>query len=307
MAAFVASAALGCQADEPTASTPGSKSESAASTRPDPVDVPAACVTPDQATRTSVEGEALWARFCPGPDGLTAPAEIPSDALTSHLDLLAGLTDGAGGGKPEFDCRATFSRTYRLQIGYADGAVGQVKGSSGPLCIGKLGSRGSFVHGPDGLGVYGAVMAAFGMQYADGFEATPAEESMVCPREPRNPDSVDLDGASATLETGIRYGRPEPMVMPLTAVRGVVCTWKNEGDEPTMRDLSAEDAERVRIGMHAIYGAMVDCAISPDPTYTAVVEDKTGTRRAVTILESECSTVIRSDGGYGLGFPWLER
>jgi hypothetical protein len=51
----------------------------------------------------------------------------------------------------------------------------------------------------------------------------------------------------------------------------------------------------------------VDCAGSSEPTRTAVVEDRTGTRRAVTILDSECATVIRSDQGYGLGFPWLDR
>lgn len=72
------------------------------------------------------------------------------------------------------------------------------------------------------------------------------------------------------------------------------------------RSLDADEAERVRIGLHAIFNAMVDCAGSPEPTHTAVVEDKTGTRRAVTIVESECQTILRSDGGFGLGFPWLD-
>ena len=306
VAASVGFFVLGCQAAEPSASPSEPASEPTSTDATVPVDAPAECVKTRDATRTSTEGEPAWARFCPGPDGLTAPAEIPSDVLTSHLDLLDGLTDGAGG-EPEYECRATSSRTYRLQIGYADGSVGQVKGQTGPECVGKLGARGSFVHGPDGLGVYGVVMAAFGQQYADRFDPTPAEAPLVCPDDPRDPDSVDLDGASTSLETGIRNGRPEPMVMPLTAVRGVLCTWEHDGDEPTSVELSPEDAERVRIGMHAIYGAMVDCAASPDPTYTAVVEDKTGTRRAVTIIESECSTVIRSDDGYGLGFPWLDR
>jgi hypothetical protein len=77
--------------------------------------------------------------------------------------------------------------------------------------------------------------------------------------------------------------------------------------EPTVERLTSAQAERVRIGLHAIDGGMVDCSGSSDHTYTAVVEDKTGTRRAVTILDSECSTIIRSDGGQGLGFAWLDR
>jgi hypothetical protein len=97
--------------------------------------------------------------------------------------------------------------------------------------------------------------------------------------------------------------------MPLPAVRGIVCTWQfgAEAAPPEVRNLSAEEAERVRIGLHAIAGGVVDCSGSPKPTYTAVVEDQTGTRRAVTILDSECSTVIRSDHGGGIGFDWLDR
>ena len=38
-----------------------------------------------------------------------------------------------------------------------------------------------------------------------------------------------------------------------------------------------------------------------------IVVDRTGTRRAVTVIDSECATVVRSDDGYGLGFAWLER
>ena len=99
------------------------------------------------------------------------------------------------------------------------------------------------------------------------------------------------------------------MIMPLPAVRGIVCTWPfgAKNDAPEVRELTGEEAERVRIGLHAIAGGMVDCGSSPRPTYTAVVEDRTGTRRAVTIIDSECSTVIRSDQGYGLGFAWLDR
>ena len=44
----------------------------------------AACIDTDGATRDSIAGTPVWARFCPGPEGHTAPAEVPSDALTTH-------------------------------------------------------------------------------------------------------------------------------------------------------------------------------------------------------------------------------
>lgn len=185
---------------------------------------------------------------------------MPSEALTTHLDLLTGLDEH--GTATGVRCRASSGRTYRLQIGYAD-------------------------------------------QYDD----SASDSALVCPDDPRKPDSVDADGASASLKTGYWLGELSPMIMPLAAVRGIVCTWpfRREDDEPVVRDLSAAEAERVRIGLHAIAGGVVDCGVSRDPTYTAVVEDRTGTRRAVTILGSECSTVVRSDKGYGLGFAWLDR
>ena len=98
------------------------------------------------------------------------------------------------------------------------------------------------------------------------------------------------------------------MIMPLPAVRGIVCTWPfgAHDDEPVVRALTTAEAERVRIGLHAVAGGMVDCSGSRGPTHTAAVEDRTGTRRAVTLLESECSTVIRSGKGSGLGFAWLD-
>ncbi len=306
--ALVMILAVGCQAEEPSTGSSGTENEPSSAPAPETVDAPGECVERSAATRTTVEGDAQWARFCPGADGHTATAEIPSDALTSHLDLLAELTDHAGTPDGDDHCRRSFGRTYRLQIGFAGGEVVQVSGTAAPSCAGTIHGQGlTTVRGPADLGVYGVVMAAFGQQYADRFDATPADEPLVCPDDPRKPASVDLDGASTALETGIRYGRPEPMVMPVAAVRGVLCTWPRGEDVPTVRDLSADEAERVRIGMHAIFEASVDCAGSPDPTYTAVVEDKTGTRRAVTVVESECSTVIASDDRFGLGFPWLDR
>lgn len=299
---------VACQADEPRTGSGGAGGEDSSTTALSSVEAPAECVERGEATRTTIEGEAVWARFCSGPDGLTAPAELPSDALTTHLDVLGELTDHVGTTDGDDRCRRSFNRTYRLQVGFADGEVVEVSGTTSPSCAGTIrGQDLTSVRGPADLGVYGTVMAAFGQQYSDGFDPAPADEPLVCPDDPRDPDSVNIDGASAALETGIRYGRPEPMVMPLTAVRGVVCTWPYGEEVPTIRDLSPEDAERVRIGMHALHEAMVDCSGSPDPTYTAVVEDKTGTRRALTIIESECSTVIGSDGRFGLGFDWLDR
>jgi hypothetical protein len=271
------------------------------------IDAPAACLPSAEAGRGSVEGTPTWVRFCPGADGLTVLAEVPSDALTTHLDLLSGLTGLPADSADQDGCRADSSRTYRVQVGYADGRVAEIRGATDPGCVGTMAGSRKRVRGPVGLGVYGAVMSAFGQLYADSYDSVGSRAPLVCPVDPREPGSVDHDGASASLDTGWHLGKRVPMVMPLAAVRGIVCTWSNGEREPAMRDLTVEQAERVRIGLHAIFNAMVDCAGSPEPTYSAVVQDKTGTRRAVTIVDSECSTVIRSDGGFGLGFPWLHR
>lgn len=283
-----------------------SSSQTGSSSGPAPV----ACVDTAEATRESIVGEPLWARFCPGPEGRTAPAEVPSDALTTHLDLLAGLVELDADGTPVgARCGGSWGRTYRIQIGYDDGRVATIVGHTDPDCAGQLPGDGALVGGPDALGVYGLLMTAFGRQYADESEYSASDVPLVCPDDPRRPDSVDVDGASARFDTGYLLGARKPMIMPLPAVRGIVCTWPfgAEDDEPGVRDLTSEEAERVRIGLHAIAGGMVDCGGSLEPTYTAVVEDRTGTRRAVTILDSECSTVIRSDKGYGRGFAWLDR
>lgn len=290
-----------------TACTPADEEAAAA---------PVECLDAADATRDGIEGTPVWARFCPGPERYTASAEVPSDALTSHLDLLDGLDEqGAGAAPVDPWCeQASIGRTYEVQIGYADGRVATVAGSTDPRCAGRLLPDGALVRGPDGLGVFGVVMTAFGRQYADGFEDSPGTGPLVCPAVPGDPDSVSVDGPSAALDTGYLMGERSPMVMPLTAVRGIACSWPYGAEEadPVVRALTQEDAERVRIGLHAIYGGMVDCQGTPEPTHTAVVEDRTGTRRAVTIQDWMCSTVIRSDPGpygsaYGLGFPWLDR
>lgn len=277
--------------------------------------VPAGCLDAADATRDGVEGTPVWVRFCPGEERYTAAAEVPSDPLTTHLDLLDGLEERdaevASAGDP---CdEGSSDRTYELQIGYADGGVATISGYTDPECAGTL-SGGGTVGGPDGLGVYGLAMTAFGRQYADGFEDATDTGPLVCPGVPGDPDSVSVDGPSASVDTGYLMGERSPMVMPLTAVRGIVCTWPYGAEEaaPVVRTLTPDDAERVRIGLHAIRGGVVDCEGTPEPTHTAVVEDRTGTRRAVTIQDWICSTVIRSDAGpsgsgFGLGFSWLDR
>lgn len=280
-----------------------------AAAAPGGVDTPESCVDQTQATRSSVKGTAVWALFCPGAEGRTTPAEVPSDALIAHLDLLASLDETVAPSTPmPLECRGSWGRTYRVHIGYADGEIAEVTGHTDPSCFGRLTAGDALVQGPDSWGVYGVIMRAFGRQYADDFASVPPT-GLVCPEDPREPDSVSVDGSSSSLDTGYHLGTRAPMTMPLSAVRGIVCTWPYRGEKgaPDVRRLTPEDAERVRIGLHAITGGIVDCQGSPNPTYTAVVEDRTGTRRAVTIIESECSTVIRSNGGGGLGFEWLDR
>lgn len=282
----------------------------ATATGPSTGSAPDACIDTADATRESIRGTAAWARFCPGPDGLTAPAEVPSDALTTHLDLLAGLVElGEDDMRQQPRCGRSWGRTYRVQIGYADGRVATLAGGTDPGCAGRMPGSGALVGGPDALGVYGLLMTAFGRQYAEEYERSASDRPLVCPENPRRPDSIDVDGPSASLNTGYLLGQRTPMTMALPAERGIVCTWPVGAEDraPEVRDLGGEEAERVRIGLHAVAGGMVDCAGSPEPTYTAVVEDRTGTRRAVTVVDSECSTVIRSDQGYGLGFAWLDR
>lgn len=267
---------------------------------------PGRCVASTGARGTDLDGSAVWVRFCPGGRGRTAPAEVPSDALTTHLELLDELTHEAAvpGARPP-RCQESGGRTYRMQVGFEDGSVTEIRGDTHPGCSGRT-RDGSTVSGPDELGVYGTVMRAFGRQYAEQFTAVDLGEPLTCPDDPFAPDRSDRDGASAALDTGYLLGARAPMVMPLGAVRGITCTWEYGADTPTARTLSPDEAERVRIGLHAIPGGVVDCATSRRPTHLAIVEDETGTRRAVTILESQCATVIRSDEGYGLTFPWLD-
>jgi hypothetical protein len=128
----------------------------------------------------------------------------------------------------------------------------------------------------------------------------PDRHHQTMPKECDDPDSPLVDHKDRTARTALlghdhrrALAEDEAGVQPSKA--------------PQVRDLTAEEAERVRIGLHAVAAGMVDCGGSPEPTYTAVVEDRTGTRRAVTVVDSECETVIRSDEGYGLGLAWLDR
>ncbi|SOC48803.1 hypothetical protein SAMN05660748_1513 [Blastococcus aggregatus] len=299
--------------------------------REEAAEAPAECLDAADATRDGVDGTPVWARFCPGPERATIPAEVPSDALTTHLDLLAGLAEREAEDAPVgWPCAALAGgRSYEVQIGYADGAVATITGRTDPDCTGWFGAGqgidgpdglgvydGQGVGGPDGLGVYGLLMAAFGRQHADAFEDAPSSAPLVCPDDPGDPDSVSVDGPSAEVDTGYLLGERSPMVMPLTAERGIVCTWPAgvAGGEPEVRQLTGEEAERVRIGVHAITGGVAECVAGPAPVRTAVVEDRTGTRRAVTVDDAACS-VVRSDrgpfgsgsGSGGFGFAWLDR
>jgi hypothetical protein len=130
------------------------------------------------------------------------------------------------------------SRTYRVQVGYADGQVAEIKGATDHGCVGTIGGSHTPVRGPEGLGVYGAVISAFGQQYADSYDPAAPEAPLVCPVDPREPDSVDVDGSSAALDTGWHLGKRSSMVMPLAAVRGLVCTWPHGESEPQRPEVS---------------------------------------------------------------------
>jgi len=88
--------------------------------------VPEQCLPAAKARRGDLQGAPVWVQFCPGVEGLTAPAEIPSDALITHLDSLEalGVDDLPATGR----CRARFSRNYRLQVGFSDGTAGICQG-----------------------------------------------------------------------------------------------------------------------------------------------------------------------------------
>ncbi|GAA5153377.1 hypothetical protein GCM10023340_35330 [Nocardioides marinquilinus] len=270
---------------------------------------PPACLPAAEVGRTELGGDAVWARFCPGREGFTIPAEVPADALTSHLDALDDLLLVADRSQPR-DCYPLSSRTYRLQVGYADGTVAQISGPTDPTCLGRLDGAEGRVSGRPGLGVFGTVMAAFGEQVAEMLPALPAVDrpALACPADPRNPASVDSENPAVRVPAW-NLGTRAVMNAPATAVTGILCRWPvgEEAVQPTVTRLTPGQAERVRIGLHAVAGGMADCAGSPRPTYTAVVEDASGTRRAVTMIDSECGTVVGGSNGYGLGFPWLDR
>ena len=117
------------------------------------VDAPATCLPSAEAGRGTIAGTPAWVRFCPGANGRTAPAEVPSVALTTHLDSLSELTESAAGVSQKVVCRAGFSRTYRVQVGFADGDVAQISGVTDPGCVGTMAGSGAGVRGPEGLGL----------------------------------------------------------------------------------------------------------------------------------------------------------
>ena len=274
--------------------------------------------------RRSLDGRIDWARFCPGASGRTAPAHVPVAPLVSRLRLLEAITPGRqpiGGaavsdeGIP-YGCRPGSGRTFRLQIGYADGRVAELRGHTDPGCTARFAGAAaraadSQVRGPAGLGVFGIAMLAHGRQTADRLEA--AEEpvgdlpALSCPPSPRFLESVVEDGASVGRVEGGRTERSGAPRMPASAVRGIACSWafRQQTGAPAVRDLTAREAERVRIGLHAVDPSLADCVIRPEPTTVAVVEDAFGTRRAIAIDDS-CAGGV-SGSTYGTGFAWLDR
>jgi hypothetical protein len=130
--------------------------------------------------------------------------------------------------------------------------------------------------------LFAVVLAAYGAQYDARFDPVDDPDQLTCPTDLLDPGETDHNGPSGTMA-------PNDITMPLTPTRGLLCT--SSGEVP----LDADAAERVRVAIQSIPGGDVsDCGGSDDPSYAVVLEDKTGTRRTISVDGSHCNT-IRSD------------
>lgn len=230
------------------------------------IDVPADCTSSDHTEPAFLRDEPVWIRFCPGPAGATRWAQMPADVIEPDAPLLAAWRAP----HPVYRC-ATDGQDFRAQLGLPGGSVGTIAGDT--FCNYSW--------------LYDALMRAYGRHYAEEFSDSSEAASLACPSAPDRPGDVDRDGPSAALELGI--------AMPLTATRGLVCTW-HAPTNPQQHALTPAQAETVRVQMHAVPPGTGDCAVDRrDPSYVVVLADRTGTQRAISLQTSDC--------GSGIGFP----
>jgi hypothetical protein len=285
-AALAAAAVVAVVALVPTAigHLPGSDDPSNPATSPTAPTSPPSSPAGAAACRTGVAarhadlgaGTPEFLQFCEPSGTWNGVLRYPSEPLT---DGLSDLLDSWSAEDLHGCTLDPVSDQYRFQVVYSDGSFAQVMGATGgcqPVLNGDQTTNGS------GDELFAQVMAAYGAQYDARFDAVDDPDELTCPSDLLEPGETDRRGPSGSMAAN-------SITMPLTPTRGLLCT--SSGAVP----LDAEAAERVRVAIQSIPGGDVsDCSGSDDPSYAVVLEDKTGTRRTISVDGSQCNT-IRSD------------
>jgi len=267
--------------DSPTdpATSPGSPT--APTSAPPSTDDPPECRTGTLATHSDLaSGTPEFLQFCDPTGHWNGVVRPPREPLTEGLpELLNGWT-----AEELHECMLDpVSDQYRFQVVYSDGTYAQVIGATGgcqPVLNADQTTNGT------GDELFAEVMAAYGAQYDARFDAVDDSEELTCPSDLLEPGETDRDGPSGSIA-------PNGITMPLTPTRGLLCSDSGTGSGEV--PLDADAAERVRVALQSIPGGDVEaCSGGDDPSYAVVLEDRTGTRRTVSVDGSACNT-IRSD------------
>lgn len=194
-----------------------------------------ACVAPADLEHGSLgDGTAVWIRSCPvrGMHRREA-ALLPTTVLT---DGVADIVDGWSEqvlprGEKYFGCGVTTGVTaYRFQVGYADGTVATVLGTTD-------GCPDRTLHGEQvGIDTFDDVARAIGHQLTDP-DFTALGPVLGCPERPWSPWPRRAPLADETTA-----------VVPRTADLVLVCTYDGR-DHVRERIISGEEAEEVRLAL----------------------------------------------------------
>lgn len=236
------------------------------------------------------EGTAVWLRFCASPGTQTQWAQVPPDALTSNLGFVNGWTLGF-----QHSCPFALSQEFRIQVGYADGSTAQIRGRTDSC---QAGTGVTTATKASGSQIYADAMSAFGRAYAADFDEVPTPAPSRCPNSLGLPGETDIDGPSTSLDVG--------MAMPLTATSGLLCFWHGSARPPGHATLGLEQAETLRIQMHAVPPGVARCRLGPKvPSFTVILQDKTGTRRTFSVDAANCGAVDSEfkNGPHGIVNP----